>query len=145
VRSPSKTSGKDETVKSYSSVSGLTLLAGLGAFVGIAYVLTRKEAAASPPPKTSPPPPPPPVITFTSAPAPVQAPALIQMPVAQTVPLPTLDRTLTPQETEAVLYALAYETDPQKLMGFAASWGPSAPLTTALLMSKAQVLLGGNT
>jgi hypothetical protein len=126
-------------VKSYSSVSGLTLLAGLGAFVGIAYVLTRKEASASPPP------PPPPLVTFTSAPAPVQAPALIQMPVVQTVPLPTLDRTLTPQETEAVLYALTYETDPQKLMGFAASWGTSAPLTTALLMSKAQILLGGNT
>jgi hypothetical protein len=133
-------------VKSYSSVSGLTLLAGLGAFVGIAYVLTRKEASASPPPpKASPPPPPPPLVTFTSAPAPVQAPALIQMPVVQTVPLPTLDRTLTPQETEAVLYALTYETDPQKLMGFAASWGTSAPLTTALLMSKAQILLGGNT
>lgn len=126
-------------MKSYSSVSGLTLLAGLGAFVGIAYVLTRKEASASPPP------PPPPLVTFTSAPAPVQAPALIQMPVVQTVPLPTLDRTLTPQETEAVLYALTYETDPQKLMGFAASWGTSAPLTTALLMSKAQILLGGNT
>jgi len=125
-------------VKTYSSgVSGLTLLAGLGAFVGIAYVLTRKEAAAAPPPKTLPAPPPSPpapaVITFTSAPA----PATVQ------APLPTLDRALTPQEAEAVLFALSRETDPKKLLGFAASWGTSAPLTTALLISKAQLLSGG--
>jgi hypothetical protein len=127
-----------------SGVSGLTLLAGLGAFVGIAYVLTRKEAAAaSPPPKTLPaPPPPPPVITFTSAPAPVTSPQAPSF-VAQATPLPTLDPTLTPQEIEAVLFALARETDPKKLLGFAASWGTSAPLTTALLLSKAQLLSGG--
>lgn len=127
-------------MKTYSSgVSGLTLLAGLGAFVGIAYALTRKEASATPPPPKTlpapmpPPQPPPSVITFTSAPA----PATIQ------APLPTLDRALTPQEAEAVLFALSRETDPNKLLGFAASWGTSAPLTTALLISKAQLLSGG--
>ena len=131
-------------MKTYSSgVSGLTLLAGLGAFVGIAYVLTRKEAAAAPPPpKTLPAPLSAPVITLTSAPAPVSAPSFTAQAV-QAAPLPTLDPTLTPQEIEAVLFALARETDPKKLLGFAASWGTSAPLTTALLLSKAQLLSGG--
>jgi hypothetical protein len=129
----------------YSGMSGLTLLAGLGAFVGIAYVLTRKEEKAlpPPPPKTPSSPPPAPVITFTSAPAPAPVPGHpMAQPVARAMPVPALDPTLTAQEVEAVLFALSRETDPQKLLGFASSWGASAPLTTALLLSRAQVLSG---
>jgi len=136
-------------VRTYSSgTSGLALLAGLGAFVGIAYLLTRKEAAAATTPAPNTPP--------ASLPAPVPAPVttsvapqttLRAVQALQTVPVATpptpqvrLDPSLTAAEIEAVTYALARETDPQKLLGFADSWGSMAPITSALLTSKAAVL-----
>lgn len=51
-----------------------------------------------------------------------------------------LDRSLTPEEFEAVRTALAVETDPRQLMAFAESLAPDYPLSVQALRARATAL-----
>jgi hypothetical protein len=124
-------------------VSGVTVLVGLGLAAAGVYVLTRKETPAFKPVPPPPPRLPVPETTTLARPLSPSAPVVPASFVPASPAVVSLDPTLTSQEREAVLYALTRETDPQKLLGFAASWGSSAPITTTLLRSKAFQILQG--
>src|SRR5262249_12613813 len=72
-------------------------------------------------------------------PAPAPPPA-----VAPAAPIPAMpmgfDPGMPPDIAQAVTNALATETDPQKLRGFAATLSPKYPIAAGLLVAKANAL-----
>ena len=111
---------------------GTITLVGLGLLAGTAYLLTRKETAPPPAPGLAPKP----------LGLPLPSPSSPGQTVAS-VSASSLDAGLTNDQSMAVAYAVSRETDPQKLVGFADSWGTSAPIASALLRTRAQALGGG--
>jgi hypothetical protein len=76
----------------------------------------------------------------TAAPAPKpQAPAPAPTPVTEPA-YRGLDPNIPPDVAQAVAIAMATETDPAKLRGFAASLAPKYPLAAAILEGKANTL-----
>jgi hypothetical protein len=73
-------------------------------------------------------------------PAPIPVPPIPATPVPGTPGISGLDASMDPQTRAAVLQALATETDPAKLAGFAASIQGKYPIAAGLLLAKAAAM-----
>jgi hypothetical protein len=94
----------------------VTLLGGLAALAGGAYLLSRPRAPARP-------------VTTT----------VMSTPESALTPVETrtLDSGLTADEVRAIDYALRYEDDPKRLYAFASTLLPTFPIAASLLRAKA--------